>query len=350
MKIAPVFLELKKRGFPTMLVHTGQHYDANMSQTFFDELKLPKPDVSLGVGSDTPVRQTTRIMDLFEDICKKSNIDLVVVGGDVNSTLAVALAAVKQDIPIAHVESGLRSFDRTMPEETNRVVTDHISELLFTTEDSANVNLRKEGLDPSKIRFVGNCMVDSLMKHLDFALENSPWKRFRLKPESYGLLTLHRPSNVDHIEALSGLMDVMNEVSTRLPILFPVHPRTRKRLSHESIKLKPSVHLCEPLSYPVFLGLMAKAKLVVTDSGGIQEETTVLKIPCLTLRTNTERPITIEKGTNRLVGTDPDEIYRSIDVILAGDWPVGDIPPLWDGHTAERVVDIIESWQMGRMD
>lgn len=342
MKMAPIVHELRHRGIPNILVHTGQHYDTNMSEVFFRELKLPEPDVYLGIGSDTHARQTARIMISFEEICNKYHPDLVVVGGDVNSTLAVALVTSKLLIPLAHVEAGLRSFDRTMPEEINRIVTDHLSEILFTTEPSACENLLREGIDESRIHYVGNCMVDTLIRHIELAEQRAPWRMFGLEPSNYALLTLHRPSNVDDPIILRRLIDTINDISRRIPILFPVHPRTRERLA--DIWVAPSVKLCEPLPYLTFLGLMAKAKFVLTDSGGIQEETTVLNVPCLTLRENTERPITCTIGTNRLVGRDPEKIRQSVEVILAGQWPQGQRPPLWDGKASKRIVDIIERW------
>ena len=345
MKIAPVFLELKRRRVPQLLVHTGQHYDTNMSQIFFEELGLPVPDIYLGVGSDSHARQTARIMVLFEEVCRKHKPDLVVVGGDVNSTLAAALVAAKEHIPVAHVEAGLRSFDRTMPEEINRVATDHLSDLLFTTERSADKNLRSEGLSPKKIHFVGNCMVDTLLRHVEVATQRAPWQPFGVQPSNYALVTLHRPSNVDDPKALRIIMSSIKRVSRRLPVLFPVHPRTRARLAAEKIDVPPSVTLTDPLSYLAFIGLMARARFVMTDSGGIQEETTVLGVPCLTLRRNTERPVTIEKGTNRLVGTNPKEIMRSVGTILAGKWCHGDRPPLWDGEAGRRIADVIEAWK-----
>ena len=342
MKIAPVVLELKKRGIPQILVHTGQHYDTNMSQIFFEELDLPNPDIFLGVGSDTHARQTARIMVAFEDVCRQHRPDLVIVGGDVNSTVAASLVAAKEHIPIAHVEAGLRSFDRTMPEEVNRVLTDHLSTLLFTTETSGNENLLREGIAERQVHFVGNCMVDSLLKHLEKAVAASAWRNFGLEPGGYALLTLHRPSNVDDSETLERVMTTMVRISRQLPILFPVHPRTAESMKSLQIELN-SVILCDPMPYPTFVGLMAKAKCVLTDSGGVQEETTVLNIPCLTLRENTERPVTLTTGTNRLVGTDPVRIEGSFREILSDRWPVGRRPPLWDGKASQRIVDIIEN-------
>lgn len=342
MKMAPVVLEMKRRKIPQFLVHTGQHYDVNMSQAFFDQLEIPQPDIHLGVGSDSHARQTARIMVAFEEVCHQRRPDLVVVGGDVNSTLAVALVASKEHVPLAHVEAGLRSFDRAMPEEINRVATDHLSELLFTTEKSGSENLLHEGIARSKIRFVGNCMVDSLLKHVHAALQRSPWKTFGLTAGGYGLLTLHRPSNVDDPRILKPLLRTLHQVSRDVPILFPVHPRTRERLRGLGIKVAPPLVLCEPLTYFDFIGLMAKARFVLTDSGGIQEETTVLNVPCLTIRRNTERPVTVTSGTNRLVGTDSVKIQKSITQILAGRWPSGKRPRFWDGKAAIRIVDVIE--------
>jgi len=318
MKLSPVVLELKKRGIPQFLVHTGQHYDENMSRVFIEELGLPKPDIYLGVGSNSHARQTARIMMAFEEVCQERLPNLVIAGGDVNSTLAVALVAAKQQIPLAHVEAGLRSFDRTMPEEINRVVTDHLSTLLFTTEETANENLKREGIPKEYIHFVGNCMVDTLRKHVKLAIRQEPWKRFGVKPSGYALLTLHRPSNVDDPTIIKPLLAIINKISHRLPVLFPVHPRTRERMNQLGAAVDPSVYLTGPLGYLIFLGLIAKARCVLTDSGGIQEETTALNIPCLTLRGNTERPVTITGGTNRLVGTDPERISQGIEEIVAG--------------------------------
>jgi len=267
----------------------------------------------------------------------------VMVAGDVNSTVACALVAAKLGIPVAHVEAGLRSFDRSMPEEVNRVLTDHLGSLLFTTEESANQNLRQEGITNGSIHFVGNCMVDTLMAHLGRALSLSPWKSFHFEPRTYALLTLHRPSNVDDKERLRALIKVINKISKKIPILYPVHPRTRERILKWKIPVAPSVRISDPSPYIPFLGLMARARCVLTDSGGIQEETTVLNVPCLTLRENTERPVTIQRGTNRLVGIDPRKIEEGVDEILTGKWPTGKKPPLWDGRAGSRIVDIIEA-------
>jgi UDP-N-acetylglucosamine 2-epimerase (non-hydrolysing) len=348
MKIGPIVHALRRRGIAQFLVHTGQHYDTNMSKVFFEELGLPEPNIYLDIGSDTHARQTARVMIEFEKICEQQRPDLVVVGGDVNSTLAAALVAAKLLIPIAHVEAGLRSFDRTMPEEINRILTDQLSELLFTTEESANEHLRREGVADQQIFHVGNCMVDTLMQHVECAIERAPWRAFSLKQSNYALLTLHRPSNVDSPEMLSALLGTIAQVSNRLPVLFPVHPRTRARMANWAISVPSSVVLCEPLPYLTFLGLMARSTCVLTDSGGIQEETTALGVPCLTLRSNTERPITVTHGTNRLIGGDAALLMRHVESIIAGDWPQGMCPDLWDGHAAERVVDVIERWIAAR--
>ena len=348
MKMAPVIAEMRRRGLSQELIHTGQHYDANISEVFFRELGLPEPDVYLGIGSDSQARQTARIMMALEEVWLKRRPALVVVAGDVNSTLAAALVAAKLTIPVAHVEAGLRSFDRTMPEEINRVVTDRLSELLFTTEESANENLRAEGTPPEQIHFAGNCMIDTLERHLEAAVARRPWQQFGLEPGGYALVTLHRPSNVDQPATLAALVAVLNELSTRLPMLFPVHPRTEKRLSEYGIATAPALRLCEPLPYLAFLGLMAKARCVLTDSGGIQEETTALGVPCLTLRRNTERPVTVTHGTNRLVGSDPAAIRAAFETVLKEGPRQVLRPPLWDGAASRRIVDVIETWAASR--
>lgn len=341
MKIAPVMRALEARGARQLLVHTGQHYDARMSQVFFDELALPEPDIYLGVGSDTHARQTARLLVDFEEVLREHRPDLVVVAGDVNSTLAAALTAAKEGVPTAHVEAGLRSFDRAMPEEINRIVTDHLSDLLFTTEESGNRHLAHEGIAAEKVHFVGNCMVDSLLEHRRRALETEPWNAFSLPPDGYGLVTLHRPSNVDDPATLARLLRLLGELAEGLPLLFPVHPRTRARIEASGVAVPSALVLCEALPYLSFLGLMARARLVLTDSGGIQEETTALDIPCLTLRENTERPVTVDLGSNRLVGTDEAAIRGGFDEILRGAWKRATRPPLWDGRAGERIAEIV---------
>ena len=344
MKVAPVIRALEAVGARQLLVHTGQHYDRNMSKIFFEELAMPEPDIYLGVGSDSHARQTARIMTAIEEVLGEHRPDLVIVAGDVNSTAATALVTSKVLVPLAHVEAGLRSFDRQMPEEVNRVVVDHLSDLLFTTEASGETNLLREGVDKERIHFVGNCMVDSLLGHLDRALEGSPWQSFGFDEQAYALLTLHRPSNVDDPETLRSLLGTLAEVAEKVPILFPVHPRTRQRIADSGVELPPSFHLAEPLPYLTFLGLMARARLVLTDSGGIQEETTALNVPCLTLRWNTERPITVEQGCNRLVGTDPEQIHAGVAEILGGRWGEAQRPALWDGRASERIASVVEDF------
>jgi UDP-N-acetylglucosamine 2-epimerase (non-hydrolysing) len=315
-----------------------------MSDVFFEDLGMPAPDVFLNVGSETHARQTARVMTGFEDVIRANRPDIVVVAGDVNSTVAAALVASKECIPLAHIEAGLRSFDRSMPEEINRIVTDHLSDFLFTTEESANLNLLAEGFRAEGIHFVGNCMVDSLQKHLNRALDGRPWDRFGQKCNEYVLVTLHRPSNVDDLDKLGSMIKTLNEVSQLVPILFPLHPRTRGRLSADRFACSPRIVFCEPLPYIEFLGLMAKARFVMTDSGGIQEETTALRIPCLTLRDNTERPVTVKCGSNRLVGTNHSTILETVHQILSRPPQSASLPPMWDGQAARRVGDILEKW------
>jgi UDP-N-acetylglucosamine 2-epimerase (non-hydrolysing) len=346
MKIAPVFLELRRRGIPQVLVHTGQHYDAAMSDVFFEQLGLPKPDLSLGVGSGSHAHQTAQIMMAFEKVCLDFRPSLVIVGGDVNSTIGCALVGAKLGIPIAHVEAGLRSFDRSMPEEINRVLTDHISDLLFTSEPSGDQNLLIEGISQDKIHFVGNCMIDSLTQHIGSATAREPWKAYGLRPGEYGLVTLHRPAAVDDDAALDQFRGALREIARDLPLLFPVHPRTRRQIETHEIRWDP-IQLTEPLGYLDFVGLMAEARLVLTDSGGIQEETTALGIPCVTMRDNTERPITVEVGTNRIAGTKLEGILATARQALADTNKGGQVPDLWDGHAASRIGDVVERW-MGK--
>ncbi len=340
VKIAPIVLELKRRGIDQFVVHTGQHYDAQMSRVFFDELGMPAPDIDLGVGSGTHTAQTARIMLGVEPVLLERKPSLVVVGGDVNSTLACALVACKLGIPVAHVEAGLRSFDRTMPEEMNRVLTDHISSLLFTSEPSGTENLLREGIEPGRIHYVGNCMIDSLTAHLRKALDRKPWTQFGFEPHRYGIITLHRPSNVDDERRLSRIIMACRQVSSALPLVFPAHPRTLGRLKAANADLG-GIRLSEPLGYLDFIGLLARARVVLTDSGGIQEETTALGIPCLTLRDNTERPITLEQGTNRLVGHEPEQVIAAFHAVMRNGAMQRQAPPLWDGHAARRIVDVL---------
>jgi UDP-N-acetylglucosamine 2-epimerase (non-hydrolysing) len=343
IKMAPVVKALTARGCRPLLIHTGQHYDAQLSEIFFRELALPAPDLDLGVGSGSHANQTGRVMVALEPVLQAHAPALVVVAGDVNSTLAAALAAAKLNIPVAHVEAGLRSFDRTMPEELNRVLTDHLAALLFTTEASADANLAREGIAPERIFFVGNCMIDSLDGHLAAALARAPWRQFGVEPGAFGVVTLHRPSNVDEAQDLAEILHALAEVSDTLPLIFPVHPRTRAGLE-TAMPQRHRIRTVEPLGYLDFLGLMAQARLVFTDSGGVQEETTALGVACLTLRENTERPITLIAGTNRLVGRDRQKIMQAAFEAL--DHPPGPAsrPRLWDGHAGERTAAVIQDW------
>lgn len=342
IKMAPVVHEIERRGIPQLFLHTGQHYDPKMSAVFFNELDMPKPDIYLGVGSGTHAEQTARVMEKFEKVCSNQQIDLVVVAGDVNSTLACALTASKLHIPVAHVESGLRSFDRRMPEEINRILTDHISDLLFVTEKSGEENLRREGIAEEKIHFVGNTMIDSLQTHLSSAVESCPWSQYNLEAGSYVLVTLHRPANVDNPEVLREILSAIDMIGNTHPVFFPVHPRTQNQIKKTRFKMK-NTRFVEPLGYLAFLGLMARSKCVLTDSGGIQEETTALSVPCITIRENTERPVTLEKGTNHLAGMEKANILDVFNKAITKDY-AGVMPELWDGHAAQRICDIIEAW------
>jgi UDP-N-acetylglucosamine 2-epimerase (non-hydrolysing) len=343
MKIAPLLKELRARkGFETVLVHTGQHYDAAMSESFFRDLGIPEPDVNLGVGSGSHGEQTAEVLRKIEPLLIERNPDVLIVVGDVNSTLAATLAAVKLGVPVAHVEAGLRSGDRAMPEEINRIMTDVVSDWLFTTEPSAEQNLLREGVAPERIHFVGNVMIDTLLANVDRARQLDTVERFGLSPQGYGLLTLHRPSNVDDPEKLRALFAVLEEIHAELPILFPVHPRTQAAIERLLGGKPPALQLTEPLGYLDFLRLMADARLVLTDSGGIQEETTALGVSCLTLRDSTERPVTVDEGTNTMVGADPAAIRAAVRSTLRGDAKKGRVPALWDGGAAARIVDVLE--------
>jgi UDP-N-acetylglucosamine 2-epimerase (non-hydrolysing) len=348
MKIAPIARELERRGglFESILVHTGQHYDAAMSRIFFDQLGLPRPAIDLGVGSDSHARQTAAIMTAFEPVLLEWKPDVVLVVGDVNSTIACALVASKQRVRVAHVEAGLRSFDRDMPEEINRVLTDQISDLLFVTESSGVENLRREGISEDRIFLVGNVMIDTLLAHRDAALALGTPARMGMEPGQYGVITLHRPSNVDDPRALQELFGAIGEISRDLPLVFPVHPRTRASLSRSAAVSRlcdeKRLHLSDPMGYLEFLGLVAESAVVLTDSGGVQEETTVLGIPCLTLRTSTERPATITHGTNLLAGVRPDGILQAWRTVKTTP-RIARVPPLWDGKAAERIIAVLES-------
>ena len=340
MKIAPIVEEMKKTpDLNGVLVHTGQHYDEEMSDVFFRDLGIPVPDVHLGVGSGTHAKQTARIMVEFEKVCMAEKPNLVVVVGDVNSTMACTIVAAKLLIPVAHVEAGLRSFDGTMPEEINRLVTDVLSNLLFTTSRDADENLKREGIDPSKIHFVGNVMIDTLLKQRRKAADLQVDK-----PKQYALVTLHRPSNVDDPKVLGPILEALEQISKTMPVLFPIHPRTRKRVGDFGLSMD-GIRTMDPLGYLEFLNLESTASVVLTDSGGLQEETTILGVPCLTLRHNTERPVTIEHGTNIMVGPDKDRILEAFRRILNGDWRPAGPPEFWDGHAAQRIVQVIREFR-----
>lgn len=340
MKIAPVMRALDERGVDQLLLHTGQHYDPSMSDVFFADLGLPRPDLALGVGSGSHAEQTARVMLGFEEVLLTHRPDRVVVVGDVNSTLACALVAAKLHVPCAHVEAGLRSFDMTMPEEINRVLTDRICDLLLTPSEDADENLLREGTERERIRLVGNVLIDALHTHLERARAGEPWKAFGQEAGSYAVLTLHRPSNVDDPRVLERLLSALEEVQREIPILFPAHPRTRKAI--EALGKPPrGLRLLPPLGYLEFLGLMAEARMVLTDSGGLQEETTILGIPCLTLRENTERPVTVTHGTNVLVGRDPARIVAAAREVIEGRQKRPRIPRFWDGKAGERIASAL---------
>lgn len=363
VKIAPILRALDtirpnlSKPLMSLLVHTEQHYDDEMSAAFFQDLRIPTPNHTLGVGSGTHATQTGEIMRRFEPVLFEERPDLILVVGDVNSTAACALTAAKLCIPVAHVEAGLRSFDRTMPEEINRIVTDALSDLLFTTEESGNVNLRREGHPPEHIHFVGNVMVDSLHWCRDLAARSTILERLRLPSREaggYALVTLHRPSNVDTPQTLARVLEALGQVAREVPVVFPAHPRTRSRIAEFGLnryvaEFDPAagpqangrLTLLSPVGYVDFFRLMEAARLVLTDSGGIQEETTCLGIPCLTMRDNTERPVTLTAGTSTLVGNDPERILSSARAALAAPMPPAHAPPLWDGHAAERIAAVL---------
>ena len=346
MKIAPLMDALAGvPGLTQLLINTGQHYDEAMSGVFIRELKLPAPDRDLGVGSGSHAAQTARVMMAFEEVCLETAPDLVVVVGDVNSTMAAALVAAKLRIPVAHVEAGLRSFDREMPEEINRLVTDAVADLLLTPSADADDNLRREGVSAEKIFRVGNIMIDTLEKHLPHARFDRVRERFDLTHKAYAVVTLHRPSNVDDPETLSGIIAALRHIAAHMPIVFPVHPRTRARLNGDAAGMGSRLKLVEPLGYLDFLSLTSNARIVLTDSGGLQEETTALGIPCLTVRENTERPVTVTHGTNELVGSDPARIVAGFERALARSGTPSR-PELWDGRTAGRIAAVLRA-QLG---
>ncbi|HEX8536479.1 MAG TPA: UDP-N-acetylglucosamine 2-epimerase (non-hydrolyzing) [Cystobacter sp.] len=347
MKVAPIHRAIRERGvLAQTLVHTGQHYDVKMSDVFFTDLGMPAPDVHLGIGSGSHTEQTARVMIELEKVFTQEKPDLVSVVGDVNSTLAGALVAVKMGIKLAHVEAGLRSGDRTMPEEINRLLVDRISDLLLTPSADADANLLREGLEPERIQMVGNVMIDSLLSAREQALRLPTLKDMGFTPRGYAVCTLHRASNVDDEGTLRGLLSALGHVASRLPVVFPVHPRTRKRIADlglgPTLDRTPGLRLVDPLGYLEFLALTSQARLVFTDSGGLQEETTVLGIPCLTVRENTERPITVDVGTNLVVGTNPAHIQQQADRILDGHEKKGRVPDGWDGHSGERIAQLYE--------
>ncbi|MCO6439081.1 MAG: UDP-N-acetylglucosamine 2-epimerase (non-hydrolyzing) [Phycisphaerae bacterium] len=342
MKVAPLVDALHHADIHPTLVHTGQHYDEHMSRCFFEELGIPRPDINLGVGSGSHAVQTAEVMRRFEPVCLETRPDWVVVVGDVNSTMACALVAAKLNIPVAHVEAGLRSFDRTMPEEINRIVADSISDLLFVSEPSGVENLRREGIPDERIRFVGNVMIDTLLRHREAAEQSAIRERLGLEPRGYVAVTLHRPSNVDDPTALGSILNALENISAELPIVFPLHPRTAANFKRFGLGARlaglPRLIRTEPLGYLDFLSLMAGAAAMLTDSGGIQEETTILGVPCLTLRDNTERPITLTSGTNRLAGTRAETILAAWADMRANPLSARMMPELWDGRAAQRIV------------
>jgi UDP-N-acetylglucosamine 2-epimerase (non-hydrolysing) len=347
MKIAPLMKALNRRSeFQTLLVHTGQHYDAKMSHLFFEELNIPKPDVNLEVGSGSHAVQTAEIMKRFEPVALEFKPDYVLVVGDVNSTIACGLVAVKLGVKLIHVEAGLRSFDRTMPEEINRILTDSISDLLFVTEPAGIENLRNEGVDSGRVHFVGNVMIDTLLANRSKAEQSNILEKLNLAKKLYAVITLHRPSNVDDMDNLGKIIAAFETIQKDLKLVFPIHPRTKKNIEGSALKDRvaamKNLILLEPIGYLDFLKLTANAALVMTDSGGIQEETTILGVPCMTLRENTERPVTVTEGTNRLVPIETADILRHYQQIKAGRFEGrGGIPKFWDGRAAERIAEII---------
>jgi len=354
-KIAPVMRAFSNSeyGVSPYLVHTGQHYDESMKQAFFDQLGIPEPDIDLGVGSGSHAVQTAEVMKSFEVVMDEQNPDAILVVGDVNSTIACALVAVKKHVPVIHVESGLRSGDRAMPEEINRILTDQISDLLFLTERSAEENLLREGIDKSRIHFVGNVMIDTLMYNLSRAaspaatLGEACGFSADQVPKRFALLTMHRPSNVDFPDTLKMLLETISKIGDKLPVIFPIHPRTKQRIEEaglQSLISGPQFITMPPAGYLQLLGLMKGAEVVLTDSGGIQEETTALGVPCLTLRESTERPITVDEGTNTIVGIDPEVILTAFQGLMDHDGKHGRVPEYWDGRAAERIAEVIQSW------
>lgn len=349
MKIAPLMHEFKKQqengegNFSPLLVHTGQHYDISMSQIFFEELGIPRPDINLEVGSHSHAKQTAAVMERFEDVCLRERPDWVIVVGDVNSTMACTIVAAKMNIRVAHVEAGLRSFDRTMPEEINRLVTDALADLLLTPSNDADENLLREGVAPEKIKFVGNIMIDTLEANLFPAREKGTYRKYGLAPKEYVYITLHRPANVDDPVKLQAIMSILGDLSRTYPVIFPAHPRTRKKLADIDYAVEDGngFRIIEPVGYHDSISLLEQAKFVVTDSGGLQEESSYLKVPCLTLRPNTERPVTVTQGSNRL--TRIERLNEDIESVLNLSPDKLRIPELWDGNTARRIVAALQN-------
>lgn len=333
----------KKHSYITpLLLHTGQHYDNKMSELFFTELKIPEPNIFLNIGSDTQAKQLARIMMAFEDVCLKEQPDAILVVGDVNSTMACTLVASKMGIKIIHLEAGLRSFDRTMPEEINRIVTDTLADVLLTTSKDANDNLKAEGISADKIYLVGNIMIDTLYKFIPIAEKSGILQKLKIESQKYALVTLHRPKNVDDPVSLERILTSLNKIAKRVKVVFPVHPRTIKNIVNNKLEKHISgLIITEPLGYLDFQKLMIKSKFVITDSGGIQEETTVLKLPCITLRNNTERPITITEGSNELIGSDMTKLEYFSEMAICNKWKQSVIPDFWDGKTALRVIEVL---------
>jgi len=350
MKVAPIHKAFKKykKNITHIICHTGQHYDTNMSEVFFKQLGLPTPDYYLGIGSGSHAVQTGNIMIKFEEVLLKENPDMIIVVGDVNSTIACSLTAKKLHIKVAHVEAGLRSFDRYMPEEINRILTDSISDYLFVTEKSGMINLKNEGVDEKKIFFVGNCMIDSLISILPLANSSNVLEKFSIKEKEFIIVTMHRPSNVDSEHRLSELVKLLNSISSKIKVVFPIHPRTRKNLENFGLdrKLEGNIILTAPIGYIDFIAMLKVSKLILTDSGGIQEESTYLGVQCVTLRSTTERPSSIEEGTNQLIGEDFKKAENAVMEIIKGYEKIGTIPELWDGRSAERISKILISSAM----
>ncbi len=346
MKIAPIMAAFARYGIDAKLVHTGQHYDASMSDSFFDQLGIPRPDVNLEVGSGSHAVQTADIMRAFEPVLDVEQPRAVLVVGDVNSTIACALVAAKKNVKVIHVEAGLRSFDRAMPEEINRVLTDQISDLLFTTERVALDNLEREGIPADRVHFVGNVMIDTLRAHLERAVPASETLS-GLPERGYAVVTLHRPSNVDNADTFRALLETLNQIAGKLDVVFPIHPRTRataERFGLDGLLTQSGIRLLPPQGYLEMLGLTRSATVVLTDSGGLQEETTALGVPCITLRENTERPVTISEGTNTLTGPDPEKILQCLAEIMASGGKRGRIPEYWDGQAADRIAHSLRAW------